>query len=261
MSGGTTARLGFRYQDFCILYVLLSEYSDDNFQYIVCENDKHDFEVLRDDKNLAYQAKSGSALTSNELNEVLKFFTDRFQENLDNSELIFFFADRPSGALSHFFERFNSRGLRPHKSHKTVVKYIMNALSDIDENYNLQVRCEVFNKRDIEDLVRGQASRLLQEMFRVEAINSFTCETFISHLKNKVDDLSAKHTIDDRRISKADVISICRSISSTTVTENPDGTSREITVQAVPEDSNYEIIFRRKSAPKLENLDINDLKD
>ena len=200
MSGGPTAKNGFRYQDWCAVYFTLESIETNaTFEYLFCEQEKMDFELWGASNFTGYQIKTNpSRLSARETNDVLLYYLKKSASSQKASNLFrFVFAQDLSGSLSHLFSniRGNSRGIRYAPS---VRKFIDGALKGINLKL-LEIDYHFYSETQIKRMVFSIAAETLKKELGTGAdIPTSVVNSFVTRLRDEIDRISCIPSDADR---------------------------------------------------------------
>lgn len=220
--GGPTARNGFRYQDFCIIDLLLGYYLQNiDFESLYCERGKLDFEFHFLTEYNAYQAKNKNIndknihISAKYVNKLLIEFQMRANSlSKTTSKIVFILSHEPNSALRLLIDRINLRQVRIED--KNIQKYHEEALKDIDiSGYNFGLLIS----NNIESSALGKANEILKNHYiNGEYLPSNASWLLLSGIKEIIEQISCNTKCDDRfKIAKDLVIEIERVIAAINV--------------------------------------------
>ncbi|MFC1733325.1 hypothetical protein ACFL6I_23750, partial [candidate division KSB1 bacterium] len=134
---GIVAKQGFRFQDYCVVYILLKSFRNDemNLDHLFCENGKIDFEIWTKLEIRKYQVKSTVTINAKYINQLLKDYIYNQLKGNDNIDrkLIMIFNKEPKGSLIYLLLHLcGNKSVCLYK--KITEKYINDALENIELN-------------------------------------------------------------------------------------------------------------------------------
>lgn len=255
MSGGPSARAGFRYQDWCVIYIFLKTLNEEEngFLHVICENDKLDFETLFEGSFRGYQAKLNSrTVSAKDINSIFLFYLGYLNtvvREADQSELIFFFENKINKpAIDHLFNKLNFPSIPTKRQHKTFEKYVLSALMSVNIP-TLKTRFLTFDRPSVEKLVWEESEKILKKLYKQD-INNILLENLINALKVKVEALSSERDIKLRMLYKKDLIDICTRLIAPAIS----GTGKI----ALPPDPEYGSILGSVNKAEIPKANISD---
>ena len=206
---GAAAKKGYRYQDLCAMYFALEGVrKDPSFQYLYCEQEKHDFEIWGDTSFSGYQTKTNpSTLTANETREVFAFYLKRSTASGKTiNKLRFVFTEQPKNSLSHLFS-FAKSGGRGVQYTGHVKKYIDRALAGIPIE-SLPVDFYHYEYEQIHRMVFSLCEEILRERVGASPLPTEAVHTFVSKLRDKVDEIGCDPDGSKRRYALVEFSSL-----------------------------------------------------
>ncbi|MBP9711547.1 MAG: DUF4297 domain-containing protein [Candidatus Pacebacteria bacterium] len=194
MSGGPSAKTGFRYQDLCSVYFALENLGNNaEFEQVFCEQDKMDFEIWSKSSFAGYQVKSSLVgLTAKETNNILLYyFSKATQSSKKDSSFKFIFTKNPSKSLAYLF--LNIRGDDRGIKYSTATKrFIEASLKGIDKN-RIEIDYLAYDHRQIDGLVLLAATEILKKALGPGSdIHTEAVRSFIARLRDEIDKISCK---------------------------------------------------------------------
>jgi len=249
MSNGVLAQSAFRYQDWCAIYFLLERYLDNNnsFEYLICENDKLDFEIWLNSQFEGYQVKSKENFSAQGLNNLLKFSLN-YTKNIQKDCFIYLiFQKEPIKSF-----RFLVLRLAGDKSimriNGIIENYFSNALNNLIGLERIELDYKILSEKGVQYSVYGLAKKVLEKHYRDdEDLPTGMIDNFIVRLKDKIEEMSASSDIKDRRIETI----ILKNIINKVISSHQDklGNSKYIRIELPIDDP---IEFSIKKSPLLE---------
>ncbi|MCK4355127.1 hypothetical protein KAW43_02105 [Candidatus Parcubacteria bacterium] len=252
MSNGVSAQNAFRYQDWCAIYFLLNHYLENNssLEYLICENDKLDFEIWLASDFEGYQVKTQKDLSARELNSIFKFFLTYIRTIPKNCFIYFIFQDEPVKSFSFLVVKLS--GDRTIKSVSSIdEKYFSTALKDVDLS-TIKLDYRIFSEKDIQRLVYGLAKEVLEKYYpKDQDLLPSLIDNFIFRLKDKIEELSSKTRIEERRIEKVALKNIIHKIISSQGFSKQDrfGDRKFVKIE-LPIDESLEVSIKKPSFKK-----------
>ena len=218
MSNGVSAQSGFRYQDWCAIYFLLNNYLIDSqsLEYVICENDKLDFEISLRSQFEGYQVKGGKTLSAQELNELFKFYLEYIQDISKNCSLYLIFTREPIKSFRLLAIKLS--GDRSIKIVSRIVNdYFSTALEEIDLT-KLRVDYKILSKTEIPYLVFGLTKRILEMKYsKIQDLPPGMIDDFVYRLKDQIEKKSSQEKFEKRRIEKTSIENMINRIISSQV--------------------------------------------
>lgn len=201
---GASAKVGYRYQDWCAMYFLLNRYDKNQvlLEYIFCEQGLLDFEILSRSKFEGYQVKLASNVQATEVNKIFSYYSIKANgSNKDKRFFRFIFSKSPKHSLNYLLLKLSgNKGVKGY--FKKTENYVNAAIKDIDVS-NLHIRHSFYSRKRIKDLVIGIANRIIRNT--ISNKNNFysnTVDNFIARLRDEIDKTSCQNKEEDRKFSK-----------------------------------------------------------
>lgn len=235
INGGPVARNGFRYQDFCVIDLLLGYYlQKENFESLYCERGKLDFEFHFLEKYNAYQAKNKNKkdenihISASYVNQLLKEFQAQ-ANNLSKqiSEITFILSDEPNPALKLLIDKIALRQVKIED--KNIQKYHKDALKDINIS---EFKLRILICDNVESSALGKANEILKNHYKNgEYLPSTASWLLLSGIRDIVEQISCEADCDSRfKIAEELISEIKRVILSINV-QNDNGPGRPKTIK------------------------------
>jgi len=260
MNGGSSAKRGFRYQDWCIMYFLLSNYHSNQsaFEHLYCEQGKLDFEIFSSDGYEGYQVKSGKHLAARDINRILSYYSDRSNTSKKGGRFFYFvFSSRPINSLAYLISKISgSKGAA--KYNKVTDKYINASIKDINLS-GLIINYHCYSQHEIEDLVFSKALKILKDkMAKDDDVYAGIVDNFVALLRDLIDNISCRETADNRTLAKEqleeEILKYLRTVKYSRTKGN--GSTNAIYVE-VKTDQELEVnIKTRKSIPPIKTMEL-----
>lgn len=217
MSGGVPAKKGFRFQDWCAVYVLLDHYQNNSngLEFLNFERGIIDFEVWLSQLVENYQVKGGkTTLSASYLNSIFKRHLSTVCDKKKREfTLVFFFSAQPKHSLLYLIEHLGgNRGVKNYD--RKTTRYISNALLDVDPT-KLAIRHQSFPEQKVRYLCFGLAKEILERHYsKNKELPPGVIDNFLSRLREEIDAVSTKEILETRRIDKKNLLDLIAKIIS-----------------------------------------------
>jgi len=256
MNGAVLSKSGYRYQDLCAFYFFLNHFveNENDLDFLICENNKLDFEIWFCSQLKGYQAKSSNNFTARDLNALLKFFLDRIKSESRQAFLCLVLGSEPEKSLQHLISKLRGdRGVK--RYHKRTEDYIATVLDNIDLS-KFEFQYFYIAKQQVYDLLHGLSGRVLQKFFNEsEDLPPGLIENFIGRLKDAIDAVSTKTSITDRKITKKQLkILIKKVVSSSGYYKDTKSGSKFVTVKIPDDYKKLKIEVEKTAIPEKPSL-------
>lgn len=193
-NGGTAAKIGYRYQDWCAMYFALDGFKNDaSFEKVYCEQEKMDFEIWNSLNFNGFQVKTGlSGLTAGEINKIFSYYLNKSTTSGKQQKSFWFvFNKQPTKSLDHLFTVARN-GRRGVSYSGQVKKFIDTALSGIPvEAFSINFYC--YDEDQIRQLVFSISTDILKDRLDSGSdIQTEVVKNFVTRLRDEIDQISCK---------------------------------------------------------------------
>lgn len=212
MSGGVSAKKGFRFQDWCAVYVLLDYYQSNStsLEFLNFERGVIDFEVWLNRLVENYQIKGGeTSLSAAYLNSIFKHLSAVCgkDEKKRDFTLVLFFSSQPKHSLLYLIEHLGgNRGVKDYN--RKTTRYISSALTGIDPG-KITIRHRSFSEQEIRCLCFGLAKNILERHYsKTKELLPAVIDNFLARLREEIDAVSTIAISERRKISRKDLLDL-----------------------------------------------------
>lgn len=219
IDGGAEGKEGYRYQDWCAMFVLLSHYEESKkFEHINLEMGKLDFEVFFKDEYHAYQIKLNNKVTSTELNKIFLTYLSavdekRRQSNIKENSLNFIFSLELKNSLLCLMQ-FLSKNKGIKEYHKKTKLFIENSLKGIVKS-QLRLFYKSYTYSHIQAQVNGLAKKILERFYPKDRyLPTGLIDSFVTGFKGEIENRSCHKKISERNLRKDEFEALIKKVVS-----------------------------------------------